>query len=73
MKGAFMDFMEKTRIQMEHWARHTEDHLQEYEEFANALDTAGKSKTALHIREMAALIGQGNRCLLKAVQTLEQG
>ena len=72
MKGVIVDFMEKARIKMEHWARHNEDHLQEYTSFADKLASTGKDEAVLHIREMVTLIDQSNQCLRKALQTLDQ-
>lgn len=65
-----MDFSEKARIRIEHWIKHNEDHLNEYEEFAKELDKAGKKETASHIRNMATLVAQGDKSLQLALETL---
>jgi len=65
-----MDFSEKASIRIEHWIKHNEDHLNEYEEFAKELDKAGKSETAGHIRNMATLMAQGDKSLQLALETL---
>ena len=51
-----MDFAEKAKIRIEHWIRHNEDHLREYEEFAKELDEAGNNDSADHIRNMLGIL-----------------
>ena len=65
-----MDYLEKARIRIEHWIKHNEDHLREYEEFAKELEKAGKKETADHIRNMAVLVAQGDKSLQLALKTL---
>jgi hypothetical protein len=66
-----MDFSEKAGIRIAHWIEHNASHIQEYENFARELDTAGKSACAQHIRAMAALTAQSNECLRLALATLD--
>ena len=66
-----MDFIEKAKIRIEHWIRHNEDHLEEYEAFARKLETAGKNECAGHIREMAALVARSSEHLGKALRSLD--
>jgi hypothetical protein len=66
-----MDFSAKAGIRIRHWLDHNADHIQEYENFANELDTAGKSECAGQIREMAALTAQSNECLRRALAALD--
>ena len=66
-----MDLTEKAKIRIEHWIRHNEDHLEEYEAFARELETAGKNETARYIREIAALMAQSTEHLEKALRSLE--
>ena len=66
-----MDFTEKARMQIEHWIRHNEDHLQEYETFAHELEIAGKKDSAGYIREMAALMVKSNDRLVMALRFLD--
>jgi hypothetical protein len=70
-KGVIMEFTEKARIRIQHWIKHNQDHLQEYETFARELDDSGKSESARHIRKMAASTAEGNASLEKALQALE--
>jgi hypothetical protein len=70
MKGANMDSLEKTRMRVEHWLRHNEDHLQEYEKLAAELEKSGKKETADHIRDMITLVTQGDKCLQLAFESL---
>ena len=65
-----MDFSEKIKIRIDHWIKHNEDHLREYEELAKELDKAGKKETADHIRNMAILVAQGDKSLQLALETL---
>ena len=70
MKGDTMDFQEKVRVRIEHWIRHNEDHLQEYEELAGELDQAGENESAKHITNMVALVEESNQYLRRALETL---
>ena len=65
-----MDSIEKAKIRIEHWLKHNQDHLREYEEFAQELEKAGKKETAEHIRNMATLFAQGDKSLQLALETL---
>jgi hypothetical protein len=65
-----MDFTEKARVRIAHWVEHSENHLKEYETFAQELETNGKNESAQQIREMAALAAQGNGCLARALKAL---
>jgi len=67
-----MDFTQKAGIRIEHWLTHNENHLKEYEAFAQELETAGKKKSASSIREMAALTAQGSECLRRALKDLKK-
>ena len=71
MKGVVMDFTEKARIRIEHWVKHNEDHLQEYETFAHELEAAGKNESARHIRETATLMAESTNHLGKALRFLK--
>ncbi len=66
-----MDFIEKARIRIEHWIKHNEDHLQEYEVFAEQLEEAGKKGSSEYVREMIELTKKSNECLRNALKTLE--
>lgn len=65
-----MDFLEKAVIRIQHWIRHNESHLKEYETFADELEPAGQQDAAEQIRKMALLTTEGNRCLRRASRTL---
>jgi len=65
-----MNLLEKAGIRIDHWISHNENHLKEYEAFADELDAAGKSESARHVRKTAALTAEGNQCLRQATLTL---
>jgi signal-transduction protein with cAMP-binding, CBS, and nucleotidyltransferase domain len=65
-----MDFLEKAGIRIQHWIRHNEDHLKEYESFADELDAAGQHSSAEQVRKMAVLSAEGNECLHRASRIL---
>ncbi len=67
-----MEFVEKARVRLNHWLAHNDSHQQEYEKFAAELEEAGKSASALQIREMVALSKKSNECLRKALAALAQ-
>jgi hypothetical protein len=65
-----MDFEEKARIRLEHWITHNDHHEEEYQLFAEQLETAGMKESADHVREMIALTAQGTASLRKALERL---
>ena len=65
-----MDFIEKARIQLEHWITHNEHHQEDYEAFAKSLEEAGKRDSARNIREMMTFTSRGTVCLRKALESL---
>lgn len=65
-----MDFFEKARMRMEHWMKHNQDHIREYEKFARDLEENGKNESAAEIFQMAGLLAQADEHLKKAVQDL---
>ena len=67
-----MDFAEKALVRLNHWIAHNESHQEEYEYFAAQLEEAGKTASALQIREMVALSQKSNECLRKALEALAQ-
>ena len=67
-----MDFVEKALVRLNHWIAHNDSHQQEYEKFAAELEEAGKTASALQIREMVALSKRSRECLRKALGALEQ-
>ena len=68
-----MQFEKKAKIRMEHWLKHTADHLREYEQFADELENAGSAESAGHIRDMVDLTARTTACLDSALQALEKG
>jgi hypothetical protein len=66
-----MDFIEKARIRLENWITHNDHHQEEYEMFAEQLESAGKKDSSAHVREMIALMVESNECLRKALKALE--
>jgi hypothetical protein len=67
-----MDFVEKAQVRLNHWIAHNDSHQQEYEKFAAELEGAGKTASAVEIREMVALEKRSRECLRRALEALEQ-
>lgn len=67
-----MEFKEKARMRLEHWLSHNEHHLEEYRGFAAELEAAGKSESAVHIREMAEHAARSTECMKKALGALDR-
>lgn len=67
-----MDFKEKAKIKMEHMIRHDQDHLTEYQGFAQQLNDAGLAESAEAIKEMAAYLAKGVDCLQKALNAMPE-
>jgi hypothetical protein len=65
-----MTFTEKSMHRIEHWLKHNEVHLHEYEKFAYELELAGEVESALQIRKVASLTGQATRHLDNALRSL---
>ena len=65
-----MDFIEKARIRLESWITHNDHHQEEYEMFAEQLETEGKNESLKHIREMIDLTAKSTECLRKALNAL---
>jgi predicted transcriptional regulator len=65
-----MDFVEKARIRLENWTTHNDQHMEEYDRFADQLEQAGKKESANHVREMIQLTSKGTECLRKALAAL---
>ncbi len=66
-----MDFVEKARVRLEHWLSHNDHHLEEYRDFAEQLESAGKKESASHIREMVDAAERSAECMRKALQALD--
>ena len=66
-----MDFLEKSKIRLEHWVEHSDHHIEDYSEFADQLDQEGKHESASYIREMIELNKKSTECLKKALDALE--
>jgi len=67
-----MDFVEKAKIRLEHWRTHNDHHHKEYQLFAEQLEDAGKTKSAVHIREMSELSSKMNDCLTNALKEIDE-
>jgi hypothetical protein len=65
-----MDFVEKARIRLENWTSHNDQHVEEYDRFADQLEEAGKAESANHVREMIQFAAKGTECLRKALAAL---
>lgn len=65
-----MEFTEKAKIRIEHWLKHNQGHLEEYESFADELEKGGHPQCASRIREMAALTARSGDCLKSAIKLI---
>jgi len=65
-----MDFKEKAQIRLQHWLKHSEDHVQEYWRFAEELEAAGLAASGQAVREMSDCVEKGNACLRTALRSL---
>ena len=66
-----MDFIEKTRIRLEHWITHNDHHQEQYELLVEQLETAGKNESSEQVREMIKMMVKSNECLRNALKTLD--
>ena len=62
--------MEKAKVRLEHWIHHNDQHIEEYELFADQLEDAGKGSSARYVREMIELSIKSAECLKNALQEL---
>lgn len=65
-----MEFLEKTRIMLEHWIKHNDHHQAEYTQLSDQLEKAGKKESARFIREMTDYQSRGTECLREALKAL---
>ena len=66
-----MDLTQKAGVRIEHWIEHNEDHAREYELFAQELSEAGKTESAQHLLDTAALTAQSSESLRRALKALK--
>ena len=64
---AAMPFAEKLVKRLEHWHRHNEDHLGDYQQWVAEADRQGHSRVAAHLREVSALTRQISERLAQAL------
>jgi hypothetical protein len=67
-----MEFSEKAKIRIEHWMKHTADHVKEYVHFADELENSGYNDAARNIRQMAAITAKSSHCLENAFDSINQ-
>ncbi|MBU0733232.1 MAG: hypothetical protein KKG10_03685 [Proteobacteria bacterium] len=67
-----MDFIEKAKIRLEHWKSHNDHHHEEYQIFADHLEDAGKTRSAVYVREMSDLTAKISDCLDNALKDLDE-
>ncbi len=65
-----MEFREKAKLRIEHWMKHTEDHVKEYARFADELEKSGYNDAACNIREMATITAKCSHCLKNALLSM---
>lgn len=66
-----MEFLEKAKVRLEHWISHNEQHLNEFEVFAEQLEAAGKSGSAKYVREVVDKTAECTESLKKALHSLD--
>ena len=62
-----MPFADKLVQRLEHWHRHNEDHLGDYEQWVTEADRQGYPRVATHLQEVAALTRQISERLARAL------
>ena len=67
-----MDFVERSKIRLEHWKSHNDHHYEEYQIFADHLEDAGKTKSAAYIKEMIDLTAKIGDCLSSALKEIHE-
>ncbi len=65
-----MEFEMKAKIRIEHWLKHTSDHMKEYEQFADELEKTGNSDSARYIREIGVLTAESLECMENALSSI---
>lgn len=68
-----MDLEEKAKIRLEHWISHNVHHEEEYQLFAEQLESAGMEESGKYVREMIALCAKGTELLRKALASVKGG
>lgn len=66
-----MEFGEKAKIRIEHWIKHTADHIREYAKFANELEKFGHNDAAQYIRDMKEKTVKCTKCMEDALLFLK--
>lgn len=66
-----MDDLKKLAVLLPHWSEHNAEHAEEFREWAQRAEAAGRSATAQHIREAAAALEQANQALAAAIRSLQ--
>ena len=62
-----MSFGDKLIKRLEHWHRHNEDHLGDYEQWVAEAERQGHPQVAVHLREVAALTRRISERLARAL------
>jgi len=68
-----MESIEKAKVRLAHWISHNDHHEEEYEAFAQQLESAGQGAAAGHVREMIEYTRQGTDCLRKSLDAINNG
>ncbi len=67
-----MEFREKAKLRIEHWMKHTADHVKEYARFADELENSGYHNAARNIREMVEITAKCSHCLKNALLAVNE-
>ncbi|GAB4410701.1 MAG: hypothetical protein Kow00123_24340 [Anaerolineales bacterium] len=66
-----MDDLKKLAVLLPHWAEHNAEHAEEFREWAQRAEAAGRTVAAQRIREAAAALEQANEALAGAMRDLQ--
>lgn len=66
-----MDDLKKLAVLLPHWSEHNAEHAEEFREWAQRAEAAGKTDAAQHIRAAADALEQANRALAAAIRGLQ--
>jgi phosphoglycerate-specific signal transduction histidine kinase len=67
---ANLDDLKKLAVLLPHWTEHNAEHAEEFREWAQRAEVAGRGEAAAHIRAAAAALEQANQALAAALRDL---
>jgi len=67
-----VEFKETAKLRIEHWMKHTDDHVKEYSTLADELENSGYSDGARNIRKMATISVECSHYLKNALLSVNE-